>query len=109
MPYAVDHHFRLPRPTSLKNMRALQTCEAPYFVRLGWYPNKAPKLSEVLPPNLTALRVREGGHRFVAIEGYWRPLASSLPPILSEFVAGGNWRRVAPRLRHVSWPFMEKN
>lgn len=91
-----DHSFGVYRYCSLKDMVALETLDINTLILLGWDVTAAPSLSEVLPPNLTNVRLRGECFNVNYIEWDQKDIMNSF----AQFIEHEHWKIATPLLRY---------
>ena len=83
----------------LKDMAALQRLEVCFCVLLGTSPRTAPKLADVLPPNIVQLRIMPDP--WERDPSQWKPECKFR--VFEKFVSGRNWEQFTPRLKALNF------
>lgn len=91
---------------SLQQLHRLRTADIPFFLLLGWYPDEAPALADVLPRSLSALRFGD--------EDWWGDRVEWSEDLmmrkLVEYFRAEGWKETTPDLKNVVlslWSFHE--
>lgn len=71
----------------MKNLHVLRTADIPPWILLGFWPDVAPRLENILPPSLVELNFGEDDSNDAA---KWTD--EGIMGVIVEFIAGERWR-----------------
>lgn len=83
---------------SLKDMAVLKTLDIPFYLLLGWEPDKAPKLADVLPRSLVTLTL--GEDQWCIDCRLWS--GTQIVQTFVDFVEAAKWKENTPFLKLVN-------